>query len=81
MRAGEAELRFGQFLEDIGRWEGWSLPRPHPIEPDVELAEVGRFRLTRRGSQVRLDVAVDARKYRELIRVWCRREAWDWGGD
>jgi Uma2 family endonuclease len=77
----EAVVRFGHFLEDIGRWERSSVARPSPIEPGVEVAEVGRFQLTRRGSQVRLDVAVDARKYRELLRVWCRREAWDWGGD
>jgi hypothetical protein len=77
----EAALRFGHFLEDIGRWEQVSVPGPSRIEPGVEVAEVGRFRLARRGRLVRLDVAVDARKYRELLHVWSRREAWDWGGD
>jgi hypothetical protein len=77
----EAELRFGRFLEEICRWEQASLPRPSPIEPGVVVAEAGRFRLTRRGRHVRLDVAVDARKYRELLRVWSQRAAWDWGGD
>jgi len=77
----EAELRFGHFLADICRWEKAPVPKPSPIEPGVDLAEVGRFRLTRQGRQVRMDVAVDARKYRELLRVWSRREAWDWGGD
>jgi len=77
----EAALRFGHFLDDICRWEQASLPKPCPIEPGVEVAEVGRFRLTRRERHVRLDVAVDTRKYRELLRVWTRRDAWDWGGD
>jgi Uma2 family endonuclease len=77
----EAEWRFGHFLEDIGRWEQVSSPRPSPIEPDIVVAEAGRFRLTRRGRHVRLDVAVDGRKYRELLRVWSQREAWNWGGD
>jgi Uma2 family endonuclease len=77
----EAAMRFGHFLEDICRWEQMPLARPSPIEPGVELAEVGRFRLTRRERLVRLDVAVDARKFRELLHVWTRRDAWDWGGD
>jgi hypothetical protein len=77
----EAAVRFGHFLEDICRWEQRSLLEPSAIEPGVDVAEVGRFRLTRRGSHIRLDVAVDARKYRELLCVWTEREAWDWGGD
>src|SRR5208282_3820495 len=63
----EAALRFGHFLDDICRWEQASLPKPCPIEPGVEVAEVGRFRLTRRERHVRLDVAVDTRSYRELL--------------
>lgn len=77
----EAALRFGHFLDDICRWEQASLPKPCPIEPGVEVAEVGRFRLTRRERHVRLDVAVDTRKYREMLHVWTRRDVWDWGGD
>jgi Uma2 family endonuclease len=77
----EAELRFGHFLEDICRWEQRPAFRPSPIEPGVEMAEVGRFHLTRRGNLVRLDVALDGRKFRELLSVWTRDEAWDWGGD
>jgi hypothetical protein len=77
----EAELRFGHFLEDICRWEQARLSRPALIEPGLEAAEAGRFRLARRGRQVRLDVAVDARQYREFLRVSARREAWDWGDD
>jgi hypothetical protein len=77
----EAALRFGHFLEDICRWEQVPLAKSSPIEPGLEIAEVGRFRLTRHESQVRLDVAVDARKYRELLHVCTRTDAWDWGGD
>ncbi len=77
----EAVLRYEHFLQEICRWEQAPVPRPCLIEPDVELAEVGRFQLTRRGRQVRLDVAVDARKYRELLHVWADRSAWNWGGD
>jgi Uma2 family endonuclease len=77
----EAALRFGHFLEDICRWKQVSLSKPSAIEHDVQVAEVGRFRLTRRGRHVRLDVAVDTRKYRDLLPVWTRTEAWDWGGD
>jgi len=77
----EAELRFGHLLQNICRWEKTSLSKPSPIEPSVELLEVGRFRLTRRGRHVRLDVAVDTREFRELLRVWGQHNAWDWGGD
>ncbi len=75
----EARVRLGQFLEDAARWEQAPVPRASALAPDVEQAEVGRFRFTRRGRQVWLDVAVDARKYRDLLRVWARREAWNWG--
>lgn len=37
------------------------------------------FQLSRRGHRVHLDVSVDARRYRALLAVWARREAWDWG--
>ncbi len=55
----EAALRFGHFLEDICRWEQSTSPRPRPIEPGVEIAEVGRFQLGQRANLIRLDVAVD----------------------
>jgi Uma2 family endonuclease len=77
----EAELRFANFLSEICRWEQVPTAKPSEIETGVEVAEVGRFQLSRRGRQVRLDVAVDARKYRELVRVWSKRGSWDWGGD
>ncbi len=76
---GEAQLRFRHFLEEIGHWEQASVAKPSSLEPEVEQAEVGRFRLTRRGRHVFLEVAVDARHYRKLLEVWPRPEAWDWG--
>jgi hypothetical protein len=76
---GEAQVRFRHFLEDAARWEQAPAPTPSRPEPGMEQAEVGRFRLTRRGRHVHLEVAVDARKYRALLEVWTRREAWDWG--
>lgn len=75
----EARLRFGHFLEDICRWEIASSARPTAMAPETEMAEVGRFRLTRHGRHVSLDVAVDARKYRDMLQVWAQRQAWDWG--
>ncbi len=75
----EARARLGPFLEEAARWEQAPVPSPVAVGPDAEQAEVARFRFTRRGRHVWLDVAVDARKYRDLLRVWSRREAWDWG--
>jgi len=75
----EARTRFGHFLEEICRWEQAPVARPAALDPGTDLAKVGRFRLTRRGRIVHLDVAVDARKYRELLEVSARRESWDWG--
>jgi Uma2 family endonuclease len=77
----EARERFPHFLEEAARWEKVPAPTPSPAEGDTEQAEVGRFHLARRGRHVELDVAVDGRKYRDLLRVWARREAWDWGED
>jgi Uma2 family endonuclease len=77
--AEEGQVRFGHFLEDMCRWEQQPLCQPSAIEPGVEVAEVGRFHLTRRGRLVHLEVAVDARKYREMLEVWTHRKAWDWG--
>jgi hypothetical protein len=75
----EASTRFGHFLEEICRWE--QMAKPTALDASKDAAEVGRFRLTRHGHIVRLDVAVDARKYRELLEVSARRESWDWGDD
>jgi Uma2 family endonuclease len=77
----EARARLGPFLEEAARWEQTPVPAAVGVGPDAEQAEVGRFRFTRSGRHVRLDVAVDARKYWDLLRVWSRREAWDWGED
>ena len=75
----EARHRFDHFLEEACRWEQTARPKPSVLDADVEQAEVGRFRLTRRGRIVHFDVAVDGRKFRQLLEVWADREAWDWG--
>ncbi|HEY7309796.1 MAG TPA: Uma2 family endonuclease [Gemmataceae bacterium] len=77
--AVEARLRLIHFLDDAASWEQTIAPRILALETDVEQAEVGRFRFTRRGRYVQLDVAVDARKYQELLPLWSDRSAWDWG--
>lgn len=77
----EAKTRLTYFLEEACRWESAAKVTPALVAPDVEQAEVGRFRLTRCGRHVHLDVAVDARKFRELLTVWSRNDCWDWGED
>jgi hypothetical protein len=75
----EARWRLTHFLEEAASWEQAAPPRTTLLEANVEQAEVGRFRFTRRGRHVHLDVAVEARKYQELLRRWSDREVWDWG--
>ena len=75
----EARKRFQELLEDACRWEGLPAVKPAPLDPDGEAAEVGRFRILRRGRRVHLEVTVDAKKYRDLLHVWTQHEAWDWG--
>jgi hypothetical protein len=77
----EARTRFSHFLEEAAHWEELPAPRPTAVAKDVEQIEVGRFRLTRHGRHVHVDVAVDARKYREMSEVWANDAAWDWGED
>lgn len=75
----EAAHRLRQFAEDAGRWEGMSVGEPTTMAEDVEQAEVGRFRLTRRGRHVHLEVAAQGKMYRQLLEVWADHDAWDWG--
>ncbi len=77
--AEEARVRLAHFLEEASRWEQVPAAQSAALGPDVDQAEVGRFRFTRRDRHVYLDVAVDARKYQEMLRVWSSREVWDWG--
>jgi hypothetical protein len=77
----EARSRFEHFLEEACRWEQTARPKTSVLDANVEQAEVGRFRLTRKGRIVHLDVAVDGRKFRQLLEVWADRKAWDWGED
>jgi len=75
----EAQLRFGHFLKDICQWEGVPLVASTRIETGLEVATVGRFQIVRRGQHVRLNVAVDGRKFRAMLENCAKREAWDWG--
>jgi Uma2 family endonuclease len=75
----EAHFRFEHFLEETCHWEQKSRPGSALPDIDVEQAEVGRFQLTRKGRVVHLHVAVDARKFRQLLEVCADRQAWDWG--
>lgn len=77
----EASARLRDFLGDACRWESMPSTKPLTIEPDLEVAEIGRFRFARRGRQVHLDVAVQLEEYRLMLESWATREAWDWGGD
>jgi Uma2 family endonuclease len=75
----EARYRLRHFVEEACRWEAVAAPELCPDGPDGEPIEVGRFRFSRSGRRVHLDVAVDARLYRELLEVHGQRDAWDWG--
>jgi hypothetical protein len=77
--AKEARVRLDHFLTEACHWEGTSKPKIAPVAADVEQAEVGRFQLTRAGRLVFLDVAVDGRLYKDLLKIWGKREVWDWG--
>jgi hypothetical protein len=76
----EASTRLRHFLREACQWEGLDGAKPTSLGPDTEQAEVGRFKFTRAGRHIHLDVAVDARKYRELVTVWHKKDTWDWGG-
>jgi putative restriction endonuclease len=77
--ATEAKARLGNFVREACQWEGVSLVTPQSITDSAEQAEVGRFKLTRTERYVKLDVAVDALKYQQLLEVWARDDVWDWG--
>jgi Putative restriction endonuclease len=75
----EARARFTDFVEDACRWEQLPLPRAANLEEAMEQAEVGRFRLSRQGRQIWLEVSLDASKYRQLLELWVDAKVWDWG--
>lgn len=77
----EASKRLRDFADDAAAWEQTAPVPAQLIETGLECAEIGRFRLTRRGRHVHCDVAVDARKFRELLRITAHRDSWDWGGE
>jgi Uma2 family endonuclease len=75
----EAKCRFDFFLEEIGLWEGESRLKASCLGNELEVAESGRFRLSRQNRFVHLEVAVDGRKYRRLLENWTKHEHWLWG--
>lgn len=77
--AKEAQARLQHFVREAANWEGVSNVNVSSLSRDADQAEVGRFQLTRQGRVVRLDVAVDGRRYQELLATWGKRKAWDWG--
>jgi Uma2 family endonuclease len=79
--AEEARHRLDRFLLEAARWENMRVPIPTEIEPDLVVADVGRFHFLRQGHVVRLNVDVSGLLYRELLRVTADRKAWDWGED
>lgn len=75
----EAAARLRGLVEDAARWEALPPVQPLTLEPELEVAEIGRFRFTRRGRIVHLKVAVELEQYRLLLDAWASHEAWDWG--
>jgi hypothetical protein len=75
----EARARLDHFLTEACRWEAMSKPKIATVAPDIDQVEVGRFQLTRQGRLAFLDVAVDGRRYKELLKIWGKSEVWDWG--
>lgn len=77
--ANEARARLANFAREAGNWEGISNPKISPLSADIDQTEIGRFQLLRQGRVVHCDVAVDGRRFQDLLGVWGKREAWDWG--
>jgi hypothetical protein len=77
----EARVRLDHFREDLGRRERAGLAVPVESEGEMAVGEIPRFRLSRRGRRVHLEVTIDARRFRALLEVWAQRAAWDWGED
>jgi hypothetical protein len=75
----EATARLEHFVTEACRWEALPKPSITRIADDTDQAELGRFQLTRRGRLVFLDVTIDGRRYKDLLRIWNQRDAWDWG--
>lgn len=77
--ATEAQARLTRFIPEACAWEGLPNASAQRIAHDTDVAEVGRFQFRRTGRHIHLDVLVDASKYRQLLEVHAKREAWDWG--
>lgn len=79
--ATEAKARMDHFVTEACHWEALANRGVAKLADDVDQAEAGRFQLRRKGRLVFLDVVVDCRRYRDLLKIWSKREAWDWGED
>jgi hypothetical protein len=79
--ATEAHARFDHFLTEACRWEAAPRPKVGFVAADAEQSEVGRFQLSRQGRLVFLDVAIDGKRYRDLLTIWANSDVWDWGED
>jgi Uma2 family endonuclease len=79
--AEEARHRLDRFVLEASQWENAGSPAAAEIEPDVDVADVGRFHFVRRRNIVRLNIDVNALLYRELLEVTANRDAWDWGDE
>jgi Uma2 family endonuclease len=77
--AKEAEHRLDHFVTEACHWEDMPRPKVVSLADHVDQAEAGRFLFTRERNVVFCDVAIDARHYRELLRVSSERTSWDWG--
>jgi Uma2 family endonuclease len=75
----EARARLDHFIAEACRWEGLPTAKPTSMSDDADRSEIGRFQFTRRGRLVWMDLAIDGRRYKDLLRTWTRKEAWDWG--
>lgn len=79
--AVEARARLDYFITEACRWESLPHGKTSQLGDDIEVAEIGRFQLTRRGRLVLLDVAIDGRRHRDLLTRWADHNCWDWGED
>jgi hypothetical protein len=77
--ATEARARLDHFLTEASHWESQPKPRPTAYDADTDRAEIGRFQFTRPGRLVWMEIAIDGRRYKDLLRTWSRRESWAWG--
>jgi len=77
--ADEARHRLDRFIFEAARWEDQPPVAPVSIEPELDIATVGRFHFSRHGHIVQMNVDVEGQMYRSLLDLTANRGAWDWG--